>query len=199
MFESNVFNDDNLIGMKLYPDNFFDLAVADPPYGIGIHKSSRLVKEKGLQIKKWDNNTPSDEYFNELFRISKNQIIWGGNYFKLRPSKHYLVWDKMQPETMSFAGCEYAWGSFNQGSKVFRLRPMGHGKRIHPTQKPVQLYEWIYKLYTKPGDKIIDTHMGSQSSRIAAWKMGLHYWGYEIDPDYFTDGKVRFLKETGPL
>jgi site-specific DNA-methyltransferase (adenine-specific) len=188
---NQVFLMDCIEGMKQYPDKHFDLAVVDPPYGIDINKSGRLVKEKGWAYKDWDNCTPSDEYFAELVRVSKNQIIWGGNYFPLPPTKCFLIWDKQQPEGVSFASCEFAWTSFSTVAKTFYQRPQGDN-RIHPTQKPIKLYDWIFKKYAQKGYKILDTHLGSQSSRIAAHKNGLDFTGFEIDKEYFEQGSERY-------
>lgn len=192
---SEVYNEDNMIGMARFPDKFFDLAIVDPPYGIDINKSGRLVTEKGWEYKDWDNSIPTVEYFLELNRVSKNQIIWGGNYFSLPATRGFVIWDKQQPEDVSFASCEFAWTSFDRSARTFYLRPQGED-RIHPTQKPIRLYKWLIDRYAKPGDKILDTHMGSQSSRIAAYNMGFDYWGWELDKDYFEAGNKRFKEQT---
>ena len=145
----------------------------------------------------WD-VAPEQEYFDELFRVSRNQIIWGGNYFRLPPTRCFLVWRKLTiSESFSMAMAEYAWTSFNSNAKVFEYQPQGEpGDRFHPTQKPIALYEWIFKNYAEQGMKILDTHMGSQSSRIAAYNMGLDYTGYEIDETYFKLGCDRFDRHT---
>ena len=177
--------------MKEMPDNAFELAIVDPPYGININSSGRLGHYGG-KGKKWDAKTPEQKYFDELFRVSKNQIIWGGNYFNLPPTRCFLIWDKKQPENVSFASCEFAWTSFDASAKTFYLSPMNvKGERIHPTQKPVALYEWLLKNYAKPGDKILDTHVGSASSLIACHKMGFDYLGFEIDEEYYNKAKKR--------
>jgi site-specific DNA-methyltransferase (adenine-specific) len=174
-------------------DNQFGLAIVDPPYGIDINKSERLVKEKGWRYKDWDKQIPNKEYFNELKRIAKNQTIWGGNYFDLGPTRCYLVWDKKQPEDVSFASAELCWTSFDKSTKTFYWHPQYKNEnRIHPTQKPVALYKWLLKNYAKQGDTILDTHMGSQSLRIACWDMGFDFVGCEIDKDYFDEGCARF-------
>lgn len=188
---SEVHNEDCMIGMARYPDKHFDLAIVDPPYGIDINKSGRLVSEKGWEYKDWDKHIPDSPYFLELKRVSINQIIWGGNYFDLPPTKCFLIWDKQQPEGISFASCEFAWTSFESVAKTFYKRPQGE-ERIHPTQKPVTLYRWLLKNYAKTGDKIVDTHLGSGSSRIAAYDMGFDFTGYEIDKDYFEAQEKRF-------
>lgn len=191
---SEVTNEDCLKMMARFPDKYFDLAITDPPYGININASGRLGHYGG-KGKKWDDKTPDEKYFTELVRVSKNQIVWGGNYFDLPPSRHFLIWDKQQPEGVSFAGCEYAWSSFDESAKIFRQRPQGDD-RIHPTQKPVQLYKWLLTNYAKAGDKILDTHIGSGSSRIAAYNMGFDFYGTELDPDYFQAMEKRFKEQT---
>ncbi len=143
----------------------------------------------------WD-TAPEKEYFDELFRISRNQIIWGGNYFNLPPTRCFLVWRKLTiPENFSMAMAEYAWTSFNGNAKVFEYAPQDSA-RFHPTQKPKALYDWIFKLYAKPGMKILDTHLGSGSSRIAAYDAGLDFVGYEIDKEYFDKQEQRFADYT---
>lgn len=188
---SETFNIDCIEGMKQYPDKYFDLAVVDPPYGIdrnGMNMGNSIFNKDN---KKWDLEIPSLEYFEELFRVSNNQVIWGGNYFPLPNSQYFAIWDK--GETMygrDFAECEYAWVR-SGGTRIFKLGP-NQSDRIHPTQKPVKLYDWILKNYAKEGDKILDTHLGSQSSRIAAWKAKLDFVGFETDIDYFEQGNKRF-------
>lgn len=151
-------------------------------------------EETGKKIIAWD-VAPGKDYFDELFRVSKHQIIWGGNYFKLPPTRCFLVWRKLTiSDKFTMAMCEYAWTSFNQNAKWFECAPQGKGDRFHPTQKPVALYAWIYKNYAKPGMKILDTHLGSGSSRIAAWDAGLDFVGTEIDETYFNLQEERFKK-----
>lgn len=175
--------------MRTLPDKFFDLAVVDPPYGIGI--SSNPVRQ--MHDKKvWDSNIPNIKYFDELFRVSNYQIIWGGNYFPLPSTQGFIIWDKKQPETFSLAMCEFAWSSIQSPAKMFRRSVLSEVDKIHPTQKPVALYKWLLTNYAKPGQKIFDSHMGSQSSRIAAYQLGFDYWGCELDPDYYRDGCKRF-------
>lgn len=189
---SNVYNLDCMEGMKGFPDKFFDLAIVDPEYGIGI--SNNPFRQKHDK-KDWDNKPPQDGYFKELFRVSKNQIVWGGNYFYLPPSQGFIIWDKVQPETFSSSMCEFAWMSFQSPAKMFTAHVVTtETNKIHPTQKPVKLYRWLLQNYAKPNDKILDTHLGSQSSRIAAYKLGFDFWGYEIDQDYFKQGCERFEK-----
>jgi site-specific DNA-methyltransferase (adenine-specific) len=190
--KSEVFNIDCIEGMKQYPDKYFDLAIVDPPYGIDINSSGRLGHYGG-KGKKWDLQIPSDNYFIELNRISVHQIIWGGNYFNLPPTRCFLIWDKEQPEDVSFASCEFAWTSLNQSAKTFYMRPQNADVyRIHPTQKPVKLYKWILNKYAKKGDKIIDTHLGSGSSRIACYDYGFDFIGFELDKEYYEAQEKRF-------
>lgn len=196
---SIVENRDCIEAMKEFPDKFFELAIVDPPYGIGVtDNKSGMGRRKGdakakYKIGEWDSEIPTQEYFNELFRVSKNQIIWGGNYFVMKPTKSFVIWDKLFSNDVSFSSAEYAWSSFDCTSKIFKMHPASND-RIHPTQKPVKLYNWLLENYAKPGDKILDTHLGSQSSRIAAYKKGFDFWGFEIDKDYFEQGNERFEK-----
>lgn len=186
MLELNrIYNMDCMEGMKQFPDKYFELAIVDPPYGIGINSSGRLGHYGG-KGKKWDDKTPNDEYFKELYRVSQNQIIWGGNYFNLPPTRCFCIWDKKQPENVTFASCEFAWTSFNESAKTFYMSPMNCPEnRIHPTQKPTALYKWLLNKYAKKGDKILDTHLGSGSSVIACYDLGFEYIGFEIDKEYF--------------
>ena len=198
---SEVFNMDCIEGMKQYPDNYFDLAVVDPPYGISINENMGIKKGQIKRHKKkvlWDDEIPSDEYFIELKRISTNQIIWGGNYFPKiweYGCKHFIFWDKKTPLGMSFSDGELAWTSFNKANRRVILRNSGNNvsiKKIHPTQKPIELYDWIFRNYAQPTDKILDTHLGSGSSRIAAHKAGLDFVGFELDKEYFDASVKRF-------
>jgi site-specific DNA-methyltransferase (adenine-specific) len=189
---SEVYNEDCMIGMARYPDKFFDLAIVDPEFGIGIGRSPRLVTDKGLIAKEWDDKPIGMEYFDLLFRISTNQIIWGGNYYPLPANSHCIIWDKIQPEDLSFGMFDYAWTSFDGANKIFRRSVQLEKNKIHPTQKPVQLYRWLLSKYATPGQSILDTHMGSQSSRIAAYKLGFDYYGWELDEEYFRKGCERF-------
>ena len=154
---------DCMEAMRQMPDKAFELAIVDPPYGIGI--SSNPVRQAHAK-KDWDKSIPNAEYFSELMRVSKNQIIWGGNYFDLPATQNYIVWDKVQPQEFSLAMCEFAWCSIQRPAKIFKRSVLAKQNKIHPTQKPVALYEWLLKNYAKPGDKILDTHLGSGSSRI---------------------------------
>ena len=185
-------NEDCMIGMARYPDKYFDLAIVDPPYGIDINSSGRLGHYGG-KGKTWDLCIPNEEYFKELQRVSKNQIIWGGNYFQLPPTRCFLIWDKQQPEGVSFASCEFAWTSYDLSAKTFYKRPQGQdgGRRIHPTQKPVALYKWLLTNYAKEGDLILDTHVGSASSLIACYDLSFDAVGFELDEDYYNESKQR--------
>lgn len=197
MATSIVYNTDCMEAMRRMPDKFFDLAVVDPPYEIGavnMKRGNSVIKPD--KDRHWDDEIPTGEYFEQLFRVSKNQVIWGGNYFPLPPTRCMLVWDK--GETMygrSFAEVELAWTSFDKSARIFKYNPADPA-RIRPTQKPVVLYEWIFGLFTKIGDKILDTHLGSGSSRIAAYNTARDFVGYEIDKDYFDKQEERFATHT---
>jgi site-specific DNA-methyltransferase (adenine-specific) len=193
-----ITNEDNMELMALYPDNHFDLAIVDPPYGLGdsVVNSGGRFKRYENKNGNWDNEIPTDDYFNELFRISKNQIIWGGNYFYLNPTKCFLIWDKKQPQDVSFASCEFAWTSFNSVAKTFYYRPQGQENRFHPTQKPVALYKWILDKYAKEGDKILDTHLGSGSIAIACHDYGYELTACELDKEYFDKAIERITNHT---
>ena len=186
------FNEDCMIGMARYSDKYFDLAIVDPPYGININQMNMGGRDTIKPTdKNWDNEIPSQQYFNELMRVSKEQIIWGGNYFPLRPSRCFIIWDK--GEMMygrSFAECEYAWVSMDKSARMYKLNPT-QLDRIHPTQKPVALYKWLLKNYAKEGDLILDTHVGSASSLIACYDMGFDAVGFELDEDYYNESKQR--------
>lgn len=189
---------DCMEAMRKMSDKCFDLAVVDPPYGLpkGSTSGSGKLKNRVLNrenISEW-NSPPSSEYFSELFRVSKNQIIWGGNYFSLPPCRCFVVWDKLQPWE-NFSRCEYAWTSFNKPSKLFAYSNR-RGKKIHPTQKPIELYAYLFSKFANPGDKILDTHLGSGSSRIAAYDAGLDFVGFEINRNYFDKQEDRFEAHT---
>ena len=154
-----ITNENNLDLMKRYSDKYFDLAIVDPPYGIGISKNPiRQMHKK----KNWDNEIPSKQYFDELFRVSKNQIIWGGNYFDLPPSQGFYIWDKKQPENFSLAMCEYAWSSIQKPAKIWSLSVMKEQNKIHPTQKPIELYEWIIMRNAEKDYKILKSQTITQ-------------------------------------
>lgn len=195
-----MINGDSLEAMKGMEDNAYELAVVDPPYGIDINSSGRLVKERGWEYSDWDKQIPKAKYFEELFRVSQNQIIWGGNYFNLNATRCYLIWDKQQPQGVSFASSELAWTSFDKSTKTFYMRPQGRNP-IHPTQKPVALYKWLLKNYATEGDKILDTHGGSGSICIACYDMGFDLDWYELDEDYYETAVARFKehKKQGQL
>lgn len=155
----------------------------------------------GPDIRHWD-KAPAPEYFEELARVSKNQIIWGGNYFDLPPTRCFLVWRKLTiSDSFSMAMCEYAWTSFNANAKVFECAPQGtaNEKRFHPTQKPIALYTWILNHYAKPGYKILDTHVGSASSLIACYRAGLEYWGFETHKGYYQKATERLETEKAQI
>ena len=204
---SEVYLEDCVAGMKRYPDKYFDLAIVDPPYGININNQSQgkgggVAKKIEYTKKDWDKQAPDFDYFNELFRVSKNQIIWGANHFIEKipyNASCWIVWNKENGET-DFADCELAWTSFETAVRMFKWKWAGmlqqnmknKEHRIHPTQKPVGLYSWILSKYAKPTDLILDTHLGSGSSRIAAYKSGFNFVGFEIDQEYFDKQNRRF-------
>lgn len=197
-----AFNQDCMIGMKGYPDKYFDLAIVDPPYGININNNmGRRKGDKKSNYPKayWDSSVPDKTYFDELFRVSKKAIIWGGNYFQLPPTKCFIVWRKPQiSEDVSFSMLEYAWSNLEGTSKEW-IGMSNEKDRIHPTQKPVALYEWLLNKYAKPNAKILDTHLGSGSSRIAAYNLGFEFVGYEIDKQIFEDQEKRFKSYTAQM
>lgn len=202
---SVVFNEDCMAGMARYPDKYFDLAVVDPPYGIeNAFSASSRIRKYG-QMKTVNEEKPQLGYFEELFRVSKNQIVWGYNHLSniLPATKEFIFWYKHQPVT-SYSGGELAWTSFKKTAKCFDYPFFGgigadKDGRIHPTQKPVALYTWIFQNYAKPGDKILDTHLGSGSSRIAAHEQGLDFVGFEIDKQYFDLQEERFEAHTAQM
>ena len=183
--------------MRSCKDNQFDLAIIDPPYGLERYKkadggNSKKIKSFGDKDKNWNNIRPTDDYFRHLFRISKNQIIWGANNFDLPLSEYFIVWDKKQMMP-SFARCELAWTNIKVPAKIFEGRTVEKNRvKIHPTQKPITLYKWLLKNYAKPDDKIFDSHVGSGSIRIACHDMGFDFTGCEIDKDYYEDQEKRF-------
>lgn len=192
----NITNEDNMDLMAKYEDNYFDLAIVDPPYGIGDKfkggKSGKMnfneVVDKG-----WDIKPPNKYYFNELKRVSKNQIIWGGNYFldNLDSSRCFIVWDKKVSEDFTLAMAELAWTSFDKLAKIFRMSVPKTGGKIHPTQKPIKLYEWLLMNYAKEGDKILDTHLGSGSIAIACHNLGFDLTACELDKEYYEAAMKR--------
>jgi site-specific DNA-methyltransferase (adenine-specific) len=185
-------NEDNMELMARYPDNYFDLAIVDPPYGINITSECMGGRKtiKPNKTKTWDSETPTKNYFDELFRVSKNQIIWGGNYFELPVSRYFSIWDK--GDTMygrDFAECEFAWVR-SGGTRIYKLNP-NQLERIHPTQKPVALYKWLLDKYAKDGDKILDTHLGSGSIAIACHEYGFELTACELDKEYYDKAVER--------
>jgi len=197
-----ITNEDNMELMARYEDNYFDLAIVDPPYGINASEMTMGSgkNKKYNKGKKWDNETPSKEYFNELQRVSKNQIIWGGNYFadKLKPSRCYVFWDKGIYADCDFADGELAWTNFDKVLRIAKIRYkgfLGADKiRIHPTQKPVKLYEWLLMNYAKENDKILDTHLGSGSIAIACHNLGYDLTACELDKEYY-DATIKRINE----
>ena len=186
-----MYNCDCMDFMRSKPDNYYSLSIVDPPYGIdrnGMNMGNSIFNKDD---KTWDNKAPDKEYFDLLFNISNNQIIWGGNYFKLPQSQYFAIWDK--GETMygrDFAECEYAWVR-KGGTRIKKISP-NQLQRIHSTQKPVQLYKWLLTNYAKPGDTILDTHGGSLSIAIACWDLGFDLDICELDKDYFDAAVKRF-------
>ena len=203
-----ITNEDNMELMARYEDNYFDLAIVDPPYGIGVTKNKRLNNNSNND---WDNEIPKKDYFEELKRVSKNQIIWGGNYFieHLNNTRCYLNWDKLN-HSDTYADCEMAWTSFDKNAKIFKYMWDGNiygfigaiqgvGKksiRIHPTQKPVKLYEWLLMNYAKEGDKILDTHLGSGSIAIACHNRKFNLTACELDKEYYNSAVKRIKQHT---
>jgi site-specific DNA-methyltransferase (adenine-specific) len=200
--------------MKTFPDGYFDLAVVDPPYGLNMARSGEvggqtktakcpLGTAKKYKPSEWDAAPPPHGYFEELRRVSKHQIIWGANHFMervMRGSPSWIVWDKINGET-KFADAELAYTSHNKPVRIFKALWNGFQRceqvdRIHPTQKPVKLYDWIFANYATPGMKVLDTHLGSGSIAIAAHYAGVHLTACEIDPDYFHAAKARIARET---
>ena len=203
-----ITNEDNMDLMSRYPDKYFDLAIVDPPYGIGI--SSNPVRQKHTK-KTWDNEIPQEKYFNELFRVSKNQIIWGGNYFPYlwkNACKSFIFWDK-DPSVETYSDGELAWSSFDIPAKRFywAWNGLANGikgrnkeeKTIHPTQKPIELYKWLLEKYAKEGDKILDTHLGSGSIAIACHDYNFDLTACELDKEYFDKAMQRINNHTAQI
>jgi site-specific DNA-methyltransferase (adenine-specific) len=195
-----ITNEDNMKMMLKYPDGYFDLAIVDPPYGI-LNKTKRGGDHKFNmeEYLKWDKK-PNQDFFNELFRVSKNQIIWGGNYFghlwsRSEYNKCYIIWDKKQPESLNnFSMAEMAWTSLDKPSKIFSYSVRRNRNKMHPTQKPLVLYEWILKLFAKQGDKILDTHLGSGTIAVACHNAKIDLTACEIDEKYFNNA-IKFIEE----
>jgi site-specific DNA-methyltransferase (adenine-specific) len=207
-FISEVTNEDCMEGMARYPDKYFDLAIVDPPYGIheklfnggGFLKNN--PQKNRYKEKQWDKKTPDKEYFIELQRVAKNQIIWGGNYFDLKPTRGIIAWVKPQMKNHpNFSQWEMAWTSFNKSAKVVEYNTafLEDGDTFHPTQKPIKLYKWLLSNYAKQGDKILDTHLGSGSSRIAAYEMGFDFTAFELDAEYFEAQEKRYKAHIAQL
>ena len=200
-----ITNEDNMLLMARYPDNYFDLAIVDPPYGIGAEQGYGQSNNKKIhnRTKDWDNEVPTKEYFKELFRVSKNQVIWGGNYFDLPPTRCFIIWDKLQ-QGKNFSDCEMGWTSFNKIAKIYKLRYLAPYecavnntiKRIHPSQKRPELYEYVLINYAKEGDKILDTHLGSGSIALACHDRGFELTACELDKDYFAAAIKRIQNHT---
>lgn len=218
-----ITNECNMELMARYKDNYFDLAIVDPPYGIGADKAQNTAAEqrkkangkskagrgwKEYKKSNWDDETPDIKYFDELFRVSKHQIIWGGNYFYYiwNFSNSFILWNKMQRD-FSLADGELAWYSVtNKAMRIFDFSRGGalsnnnnNGGRIHPTQKPVKLYEWLLMNYAKEGDKILDTHLGSGSIAIACHNLGYHLTACELDTDYYNAAMKRLKQHQAQL
>jgi site-specific DNA-methyltransferase (adenine-specific) len=197
---NKVYLEDCIEALKRFSDGYFDIAVVDPPYGIGANKMQLGNGKKKIYRGEadWDNAIPTAEYWEQLFRVSKNQIVWGGNYMTeyLKPTSAWLFWDKGTGEN-DFADGELAWTSYNGALRKITKSWVGANakdglERIHPTQKPIYLYDWIFNRFAKEGNLILDTHVGSGSSRIAAHKNKLHFVGFEIDKGYFEAQEKRF-------
>jgi len=182
-----ITNEDNMALMARYPDNYFDLAIVDPPYGIERFKrGGSIINKHGSEDRLWNNEKPTQEYWKELFRVSKFQIIWGANNFNLPTSEYFIIWQKGNALEFSFAMVEQAWTNVKKPAKLFKhLHVQNNEKRIHATQKPVKLYEWLLMNYGKDGDKILDTHLGSGSIAIACHNLGFELTACELDKDYY--------------
>lgn len=201
---------DCMDGVKQFPDKYFELAIVDPPYGIGANKMTLGNGKRKIYrgAEDWDNKPPEQEYFSELLRVSKNQIIWGANHFISKipyDSSCWIFWDKGTGEN-DFADGELAWTSFNTTVRKFfkswvgaNAKERNEPDRIHPTQKPIALYKWLLKNYAKEGDKILDTHVGSASSLIACYQMNFDYIGFELDKEYFEKAQKRIADEMAQI
>lgn len=194
-----LYNGDCMDYLRECEDNAFELAIVDPPYGIGM--DGGVIGYKGNNVfekKQWDRNTPPISYFQELKRVSKNQIIWGANYYNVFPSRCFIVWDKGEGfYNRTYAECELAYASFDANAKIFKYDPLSRGdykNKIHPTQKPVALYKWLLTKYAHDGDRILDTHLGSGSIAIACHDLNFSLTGIELDSDYFQKA-VHRIKE----
>ena len=210
MLDFGYYNMDCMQGMKEFPDGYFDLAIVDPPYG-GVTRGGYMnnkmsggvaVNRNDYVLDLWVQDAPPQEYFDELFRVSKNQIIWGANYFIEQIKKNsqcWVVWDKDKPEGVGYADVELAWTSFNRSAKIFRFTWNGmiqgdmknKERKIHPTQKPKALYKWLLRNFAETGNKILDTHVGSASSLCACNELGFDYVGFELSEKYYESSKAR--------
>jgi len=203
-----ITNEDNMQLMALYPDNYFDLAIVDPPYGIGIDGQKKIINKnpkhnrKEHSRKNWDNEIPSQEYFEELFRVSKNQIIWGANYFTeyLKPTKAWIFWYKGQRD-LTMSDGEMAWTSFETVTRQVEINraQLISQNTFHPTEKPIKLYKWILDKYAKEGDKILDTHLGSGSIAIACHDYKFDLTACELDKEYFDKAMQRINNHVAQL
>ena len=199
MSNINITNEDCIELLKRTPDNYYDLAICDVPYGIGANKEKQHNGWKDYGHKEWDNSIPKKEYFDELFRVSKNQIMWGGNYLTefLPPKMGWILWNKMQRD-FSLADGELAWTSFDKALRIFDMSRGAamadankNGGKVHATQKPVKLYEWLLMNYAKEGDKILDTHLGSGSIAIACHNLKFDLTACELDKEYYDAAMLR--------
>ena len=192
--KNEVMHCDALELMKMIPDNAIDLVLTDPPYGIGISKNP--IRQKHDK-KEWDNKTPSKEMFSEILRVSKNQIIWGGNYFNLPvQGKNFLIWDKVQPFDFSLAMCEMAWTSLDSPAKIFKHSVRLEGANKHPTQKPIELMRWCLTNYAKDCKTVLDPFAGSFTTARACKDMGFDFIACDLEKDYCEIGEKRLLQET---
>ena len=181
-------NGDCLPYLKAMPEKSVDVIVTDPPYGLGI--AANPVRQKH-ERQAWDNATPTSEVFVEMFRVSKHQIIWGGNYYELPPHKNFLIWDKYQPENFTLAMAEMAWTSFDMPAKIFRYSVQREGANVHPTQKPVALMKWCLAKFCQAGQTVFDPFMGSGTTGVAAVQLGINFIGCEVSPEYFAIAERR--------
>lgn len=206
---NTLYNEDCLEAMKYIPDKYFDLAIVDPPYGIGIDGQKEYISKTNSKHNRkanafygWDKERPGEEYFRELKRVSKNQIIWGGNYFveHLPPTKGWLVWDKGQ-HGLSMSDCELAYTSFNKPTRVVNINrgELAREGTIHPTQKPIKLYAWILSMFADKSYKVLDTHCGSANSLIACHRAGIDFLGFEIQEEYYKAAKARLEAKQAQL
>lgn len=210
MLDFGFYNMDCMDGMREFPDKYFDLAIVDPPYGIGVDGQKERYDAKVPKHsrkyhaqKNWDTEIPGESYFKELERVSKNQMIWGGNYFVkhlTQGHKGWIIWDKAQ-HGLTMSDCELAYSSFDTPTRIFTQNRVVllQEQTIHPTQKPVKLYEWLLTHYAKPGDKILDTHVGSASSLVACHHLHFDYVGFEIDEDYYRMASERLEAEKAQI